>query len=230
MITFDAQGTLVDTRWSPARLGRDLIDLLSLPVDREAAPARLQASLGSRWVEYQAVNLLRSEIEGDAFWGRLLGDWLVEYGQPASRLDEVMDATRDILYGPDQDYFSLYHDVMPALDAIRSRATIGVISNWDYSLHRILRMLGVLDRFSFVIASLEEGSEKPDPRLFGIASGRAGVMPAEMLHVGDDPIDDLEGARNAGMAAMLVDRSRFDCVPPYIASLIAIPEVLRWTS
>ena len=135
-----------------------------------------------------------------------------------------------LLYGPDQTYFSLYPDVLPALDLLAGRVKLGVLSNWDYSLHRILRMLGIYDRFDVVVASLEEGPEKPDPRLFGIILERLGSTASTTLHVGDDAIDDLEGARSSGLSAVLIDRSRPDTLPPFVNTLTALPGVMGWTS
>jgi putative hydrolase of the HAD superfamily len=96
-----------------------------------------------------------------------------------------------------------------------------VISNWDITLRRVLRAVGIEDYFEFVFASLEEGVEKPEPGLFEIARAALGVSPAEVLHVGDDPVDDLGGAEAFGMRALLLDRT--GRVPGSITSLLELP-------
>ena len=80
---------------------------------------------------------------------------------------------------------------------------MAIVSNWDNSLHRTLRMFGLTEYFEHVVASLEEGVEKPEARIFQIALERAGVEPGDALHVGDNPIDDWQGAKNVGMRALL---------------------------
>ena len=50
------------------------------------------------------------------------------------------------------------------------------------------------------------GAEKPDPRFFEIALGRAGANPENTLHVGDMYFVDVQGARAAGIRAVLIDR------------------------
>ncbi|HMS56705.1 MAG TPA: HAD-IA family hydrolase, partial [Fimbriimonadaceae bacterium] len=131
------------------------------------------------------------------------------------------------LYGPSQQVFGLYDDTLVILDQLRARSVpVGIISNWDYSLHRIVNMLGLRDYLQFDLASLEEGPEKPDPYLFNLAASRFGLNTAQILYVGDNPIDDLQGARGAGMHAVLVDRERSNAERPYVTNLAHVLEVL----
>ncbi len=58
-------------------------------------------------------------------------------------------------------------------------------------------------RLAHVIASSDVGACKPDQRIFGEVVRRAGVPAAEILHVGDSWILDVEGARGCGMGAAL---------------------------
>ena len=51
------------------------------------------------------------------------------------------------------------------------------------------------------------GHAKPAPAVFEAALEIAGVAPDEALHVGDSLDNDIEGARAAGIRAVLVDRS-----------------------
>jgi putative hydrolase of the HAD superfamily len=49
------------------------------------------------------------------------------------------------------------------------------------------------------VFSDECGVRKPDPAIFDIALERLGMDRKEVVHVGDDPILDVEGARAAGL-------------------------------
>ena len=52
-------------------------------------------------------------------------------------------------------------------------------------------------------------TEKGNPVFKGRISSdfnRAGVSPAEACHIGDEPATDIEGARNVGIAPILIDR------------------------
>ena len=63
-----------------------------------------------------------------------------------------------------------------------------------------------LDRFfSFGLCAADVGAVKPDTRMFRRALERAGLAPGEAVHVGDHPIDDVQGATDAGMASIWVN-------------------------
>lgn len=119
----------------------------------------------------------------------------------------LMEASETLLYAQNGTYFAPFEDALDALQALKDAGVpMVVISNWDYSLHRVLRVQGLSDYFSHVFASLEEGVEKPDSRLFQIALNALGLEAPDVLHVGDHPGDDYAGATEAGLQALLIDR------------------------
>jgi FMN phosphatase YigB (HAD superfamily) len=67
----------------------------------------------------------------------------------------------------------------------------------------------ILDRsgltaFKVLTFSDECGIRKPDPAIFHRTLRQMGVAAEHAVHVGDDPILDVEGARDAGMAVIQV--------------------------
>ncbi len=101
----------------------------------------------------------------------------------------------------------IYDDVRPALEELRRRGfKIAAISNWDERLRPLLRALELERYFDTIVVSLEMGCAKPDARLFRAAAERLGVQPGEILHIGDSPVEDREGALGAGLQACLLDR------------------------
>ena len=94
-----------------------------------------------------------------------------------------------------------------ALADLRRRGyRLGVITNWDPSARGILAAHGLDAYFEQVVVSCEAGCEKPEPRIFEIATGAARVAPAACLYVGDNYYVDTVGARAAGMASVVVNR------------------------
>jgi HAD superfamily hydrolase (TIGR01549 family) len=105
---------------------------------------------------------------------------------------------------------NLWEGVLPgvpeALADIRERVDrMIVISNANGKLHVLLDRVGLSGFFDVIVDSFVEGVEKPDPRLFEIALGRAGARADEALHVGDIYHVDVAGARAAGMVPLLLD-------------------------
>ncbi|MBU2613369.1 HAD-IA family hydrolase [Patescibacteria group bacterium] len=82
---------------------------------------------------------------------------------------------------------------------------LGIISNSEGKVGRLLTGLGIRDAFELVIDSGVEGVAKPDPEIFRLAARRAGVAPEDCLHVGDQPDVDIRGALAVGMSAIHYD-------------------------
>lgn len=96
-------------------------------------------------------------------------------------------------------------DVLPALEALRARFRLGVVSNANGTVRAKLNRLGLGPFFEIVVDSQEEGVEKPDARLFHIALDRMNVSAAETAYVGDLYHVDVVGAVAAGLLPFLLD-------------------------
>lgn len=84
----------------------------------------------------------------------------------------------------------------------RANLRVGVVSNWDSRLRRLLfRLASARTEFDAVVISGEEGLEKPDPRLFQRACARLGVEPPQALMIGDSLALDVDAAIRAGCQA-----------------------------
>jgi putative hydrolase of the HAD superfamily len=97
----------------------------------------------------------------------------------------------------------LYDDVLPSLVALRNRCRLFAISNGNADLAAI----GLKHFFERTLCAREAGCLKPDPRIFRRLMGQAGLEPERVLHVGDDPEADIEGARAAGLRPVWLNRS-----------------------
>jgi putative hydrolase of the HAD superfamily len=105
--------------------------------------------------------------------------------------------------------FQAYPDAPPALARLREAGMrLVVVSNWDVSLHERLEDAGIASCVDGAIASAELGVAKPDPAIFAHALTMAGVPGAEAVHVGDSPVEDVAGARAAGIEPVLLRRDR----------------------
>lgn len=105
-----------------------------------------------------------------------------------------------------QSEIKIHPEAIQLLSALQSKGIhTGIISNFDHSphVHKVLRQTGLSKVLHSVVLSSEEHVRKPDPRIFEIASKKAGIQASEILFVGDDPKYDFQGARNAGMQTHL---------------------------
>jgi len=103
--------------------------------------------------------------------------------------------------------WEVFPDVVPTLESLRGRGLrLGLVSNWDHRLPRVLANLGLDRHFEAVEYSSGCGIEKPHPGIFQRCLASLKVLPAHALHVGDSAVEDVEGALAVGMRAMRVDR------------------------
>ena len=68
-----------------------------------------------------------------------------------------------------------------------------------------LSRLGILDYFDLLVFSDEHQIAKPNPELFSIALKGLETIPERSVHVGDQIYFDCDGAKQAGMKAILLD-------------------------
>lgn len=160
------------------------------------------------WQRWNSIVLeTRAEARGKgAKAAELERFWESVIAQAAAQLPSGAAARlKEVFYRGDlQD---LFPDVRPTLRALHRRGVpMGIVSNFGEDLEDYLRRWRIRSYFRFVIVSSRVGLAKPDPAIFGLAAQKAGVAPGRCLYVGDDPGDDCQGARAAGMGIVLVDR------------------------
>ena len=225
-------------------LGRVVtLDALGTLVELERPAPRLVAALSARGVrvdEAQAGAALREEIAyyrahhdsaGDAASLALLRDRCAQVLRSALQragadlgalpCDELRDALLASLR------FTPFDDAPAALAELRAAGhRLVVVSNWDVSLHEMLRVTGLRSLVDGAISSAEAGARKPAAAIFRRALSLAGAADAlrrPALHVGDSLELDVAGALGAGLRAVLVARAGApDGVPagvPVLATL-----------
>jgi putative hydrolase of the HAD superfamily len=138
-----------------------------------------------------------------AAWDRGLAAQGVEstsHGALGRRLDAAFRARQRVFCPP-------YPDAMPALDRVAVEYRLAIATNGPGDVQRAkIRASGIERYFPIVVISEEIGSGKPEAETFRIALERLDVRPDEAFVVGDSRERDIAGARNAGIASILVDR------------------------
>lgn len=137
-------------------------------------------------------------LVGDVF-ARVLGAPLAE-----NRLEALFSGL--YLHYAQPQAWSVFDDVVPALEDLSRDHRLLVLSNFDRRLRSILAGHDLLRFFAEVVISSEVGAAKPHPRMFQAALAAGGCLPQEALHIGDDATCDLAGAQSSGIHAFHVKR------------------------
>lgn len=111
-----------------------------------------------------------------------------------------------------------------ALDTLAELAgdyTLAALTNGNADFER----LGLDDYFSFGYSAADVGAQKPDTAMFKRALNHAAVQPSEAVHVGDHPVDDVQGATAAGMATIWVNLLGTEEEPDATATVTRLEEL-----
>ena len=131
----------------------------------------------------------------------------------------LADAAFEVFFAARQEVV-LFDDALAALQRIAARYPVLGLTNGNADLQRV----GLAAHFRGCITAREFGAGKPEPAIFHEACRRLDVPPAQVLHVGDDPLVDVAGALRAGLQAAWVRRD--DAVPAAISALDTQPQFI----
>lgn len=98
----------------------------------------------------------------------------------------------------------LFPDARDTLSSLRAAGfTLGLITNGSVRMQsKKLEHLSLVPMFDTVLISDAEGVHKPDPEIFRRALERLGVDAGQACYVGNHPVDDMAGAKAAGLKAV----------------------------
>jgi putative hydrolase of the HAD superfamily len=202
---FDAAGTLFHTR-EPAGLSyAKIARRFGVEADERLVIDSFRRSFGTApglafGPGHEAAKLRRLERE---WWRELVRATFANIGHFAE-----FETYFDALFAFFADPANWIRD--PAAEPLLARLrdtglTLGVISNFDYRIYRILETLELIRYFDSITISSETGYAKPSPEIFRVALEQHSLPAADAVHVGDSEPLDVAGARAAGLAAVLVD-------------------------
>jgi putative hydrolase of the HAD superfamily len=134
---------------------------------------------------YSFVNTLRALKADESLAAEMLREWE----------GRILAATR------------LFEDVLSTVGRLRSAGLrVGVVTNGYATMQRQKIDYHRLDiHIDFIMISEEVGAYKPERAIFDLALANAEVAARRALFVGDTPTADIEGARQAGLHAALID-------------------------
>lgn len=124
---------------------------------------------------YKSANCLSSAADTDSFFNKYIAPMFLKFAVPF-------------------DY------AIPTLNTLKSMGLkIGLITNGSIKVQsRKLEMLKLDNIFDRVLISEEVGENKPHRKPFDVMAQRLNLPANEIAYAGDNPINDIMGAQNAG--------------------------------
>ncbi len=202
-IFFDAGGTLLHPYPSVGEIYAEVAARYGV----KASSQEIEKKFREIWIQREGLAQLSAhsneKIEKD-WWRNLVAEVFSSYSL-GDQFEKFFDELHRLFAEP--EVWRLYPGVLELLAELKKRGKhLAVISNWDSRLIKLLERLGIAGYFEFILASAVFGSAKPGARIFEEALKRTGVSPEEALHIGDSFEDDIKGAVQLGIHAVLIDR------------------------
>lgn len=221
-ISFDVGWTLIHPRQSMWELFADVCRESGARADAREVEDLVHGLLSmsrERAMEAFAPDAEHSDSDAEfaALFG-VMGQFI--FAQAGAAEDSAKLSARFLERFWTADNWVIFPDALPALERLRQRGVrVGVLSNASSELVAFLAQLGLAPHLDFTVVSAVEGRKKPDRRLYAVALQRADSAPAEMAHVGDMYVEDILGARNAGIRPFLIERGPFAMFPNHPESV-----------
>lgn len=213
-VSFDVGGTLISTRTAVGQIYATV-----------AADFGVK-DLNAEWLNGQFLEAWKNK--GDFDFSRAHWYELVRRTFGARSIDlpgEFFPAVFHRFGEP--DVWQIHADVLPVLDELAGKGIpMAVVSNWDDRLRPLLKRLGLAGYFETIVPSSEVAFHKPSPVVFEEVVRKLSLPPDEILHVGDHYIEDVEGARGAGLQAVQLLRGGNGDAAYQISGLWAVPPLV----
>lgn len=194
VLSFDCYGTLIDWESGILHALRPLVGRAGIALDDNAILAGFAAQESAQ--QAATPDMPYAELLTRVH-ARLAGAWGV-----------AEDPAEDARFGASVGDWPAFPDTVAALQALRQRYRLVILSNVDRASFQVTRQrLGV--PFDAVYTAQDIGSYKPDPRNFVYLIERIaadGLHRSDLLHVAQSLFHDHAPANAIGLASAWIDR------------------------
>ncbi|XP_005099104.1 haloacid dehalogenase-like hydrolase domain-containing protein 3 [Aplysia californica] len=204
LVTVDVTNTLIRVAGSPGRQYAYVARKYGVDIDETLLTGIFLKEYKSYTKKYPNFGVMDG-MPANIWWSLLVKDCFrfVDSKIPEEMLDKI---SFDLYF-----HFTkpMAWDLLPGAvaaleDLSQYPVKLGVISNWDHRLYKVLMVLKLRQFFDFILPSYIIGYEKPNSIIFHQALEDGRCEPHEAVHFGDNIEKDFIGAKNVGMNAYLL--------------------------
>jgi putative hydrolase of the HAD superfamily len=167
-------------------------------------PAQIAARFRTAFLREEEIDRAASWRSSEAReverWRHIVADVLDDVSDPAACFETLFTH-----FGTPQAWRidADARELVPAL--VKRGFVLGVASNYDHRLRSVAAGLPEFASLSHLIISAEVGWRKPAAEFFAALCAQTGLPAEQVLLIGDELQNDYEGARAAGLQALLLD-------------------------
>jgi len=197
----------------------DDFNTLRYGVNKEDIICPIFRALKKHRVKVEEKDFLREYIKADKAYRKnlwetfreslldnIIVDVLTSLGYESPRLRSTV--TQAVNEGLTTRNAFWYSDAISVLNTLRRRGyKLGLITNTHWRILNETRKR-FEKYFDVITLSYEHGYVKPHPSIFLVTLRKLRVSASFCLHVGDDPIADIKGAKEVGMRTAFLKRGK----------------------
>ena len=210
VIFFDAVGTLFGVKGSVG----EVYAAIALNYGVEVAPQEIDRAFYQSFGTAEPLAFGNSErptiIQQEFNWWKKIS---IATFKEAKAIDDFTDFDAFfkelyVYFATEKPWF-IYPEVIDVLENWQQKQIpLGIISNFDTRIYKLLKLLNLENYFSSITISSEVGAAKPEPKIFTTALAKHSCQPEQAWYIGDSFIEDYQGAKQIGIQAFWLKRDQ----------------------
>jgi putative hydrolase of the HAD superfamily len=199
----DYIGTLTNARKYSLETSRKKLHRILTEAGFETRLDAFLAAYNKAHEKYRIVRYKKLREVTNAVW---VSGALNALGYETNAEDPRIKAALNVFFQDYVDTLELRPHAKSLIRKITEKCKLGLVSNFTYApvIYASLRKLGINQFFNAVVVSEDSGWRKPHKRIFQTALQRLRATAEETVYIGDSPLEDIEGAKTAGMKTVFV--------------------------
>jgi HAD superfamily hydrolase (TIGR01549 family) len=202
-VIFDYIGTLVNCRNYSMDASKQKLYKALLSEGFDVIEDRFLTAYGLAHEKYRKVRYEQLKEVTNAVW---VAEALCNLGFTVTADDPRIKAAINVFFQDFIDTLELRKGAKKLLRQAQQQGKVALISNFTHApvIYKSLNTMKISEHFNAIVVSEEIGWRKPSSHIFQHALNCLKVQANEAVYVGDSPIEDIKGAKDAGLKTVFV--------------------------
>ncbi len=202
-VIFDFVGTLVNCRNYSMAASQEKLHCALIEEGFNVAKEKFLDAYNASHEKYRKVRYGQLREVTNAVW---VSEALSNLGFDVSANGPKIKAALNVFFQDFIDTLELREGAEKIIKHSQQQCKIALISNFTYApvIYKSLCKVGISEYFNAVVVSEEVGWRKPSSYIFQHGLNKLQIQANEAVFIGDSPIEDIKGAKQAGLKTVFV--------------------------
>jgi len=202
-VIFDYIGTLVNCGNYTMEASREKLHMALVNEGFDVAKDKFLEAYIQAHEKYRKIRYKQLREVTNAIW---VAEALGNLGFKVTADDYRIKAALNVFFKDYVDTLELRAGAKKLIKQATQQCKVALISNFTHApvIYSGLRKTGINTFFNAVVVSEENGWRKPSSHIFQDALNKLQVQANHAVYIGDSPIEDIKGAKQAGLKTVFV--------------------------